>query len=431
MNVKTLHGRGNHLIIEAFDCNKNVLSDVEAIKNFLNRVPYIIETKKLGEPVVVHSQHENKRESGISGFVIILDSHVSIHTYPEKRYASIDIYSCKEFDIDKVIEYVKEFFETEKIETETVPRGIEVVIDLPSVKGSEIRKGEKVSELIRKMKNIGLQATNVARAVEVIKKMERDNATIFLTFTSNMVSSGLREIFAQLAKEKKIDVIITTVGSVEEDFIKSGKSFLLGDFNCDDAVLHKRGINRIGNILVPNDRYVWFEEKIQPILKEMYEEKKIWSPHEVTKRLGEKLNDKNSFLYWCAKNNIPVFCQAMTDGAFGLQLYFFKQEHNDFIIDETSEEKLAEIVLNAEKTGGIILGGGVAKHHAIGVNILRGGFDYAVYVTTATPYDGSLSGARTNEAISWSKLKEEADHVCIEADASIVFPLIVSAWLDE
>jgi len=299
------------------------------------------------------------------------------------------------------------------------------------IKGFEIRKGEKVSDLVKSMKNMGLQATNVANAVEIIKEMEKNKTTIFLTFTSNMISSGLRELFAQLCREKKIHVIITTVGSIEEDFMKSDKPFLLGDFNLDDVELNKKEMNRVGNIIIPSKAYVDFEKRIQPILKEMYEEKKIWKPYEITKRLGEKLNDENSFLYWCAKNDIPIFCEAMLDGAFGLQVYFFKQEHKDFIIDETGEEKLAEIVLNAERTGGIILGGGVAKHHAIGVNLLRDGFDYAVYVTTATEFDGSMSGAQTKEAISWGKLKSNAKHVYIQADASIAFPLIVGAWFDE
>jgi deoxyhypusine synthase len=91
--------------------------------------------------------------------------------------------------------------------------------------------------------------------------------------------------------------------------------------------------------------------------------------------------------------------------------------------------ELAGLSLNADKTGGIILGGGISKHHAIGVNLLRGGFDYAVYVTTSSPWDGSLSGARTNEGISWGKIKEKANHVTIDCDATIALPLLISPFL--
>jgi deoxyhypusine synthase len=299
------------------------------------------------------------------------------------------------------------------------------------IKGIQLGNKTSISSLVEGMDTFGLQATNLSKALTILRKMKKDKATVFLTFTSNMVSSGMREIFAQIAKEKLVDVIITTVGSIEEDFIKSEMPFLLGSFDLDDKELNKKDINRIGNILVPSDRYIWFEKKIQPILKEMYSEKKIWAPVDITRRMGEKLKDENSFLYWCAKNDIPVFCQAMLDGAFGLQVYMFKQDHKEFVIDDTAEEKLSQIVLTAEKTAAIVLGGGVAKHHTIGVNLLRGGLDYAIYINSTDPYDGSLSGARTNEAVSWNKINKEANHVSVQGDASILFTLLMAAYLEK
>lgn len=302
------------------------------------------------------------------------------------------------------------------------------------IEGVTITEDMKAKDLVDQMRNCGFQATNVGKAVEIIKEMKKENAIVFLTFTSNMVSSGLRELFAQLIKKNFVDVIITGIGSIEEDLIKSEMPFLLGDFGLDDTELHKKGINRIGNILVPNDRYEFLEKKSQRFLEKIYERQKrtgkLISPKELIFELGKEVKDENSILYWATKNNVPIFCPAITDGAFGLQIYFFKQDHDDFGVDTTGDMKdLASIVLNAEKTGGIILGGGFAKHHAIGVNILREGFDYAVYVTTATPNDGSLSGARTNEAISWSKIKEKGNTVCVEGDVTLVFPLIMSAIL--
>jgi deoxyhypusine synthase len=210
--------------------------------------------------------------------------------------------------------------------------------------------------------------------------------------------------------------------------IKSYTPYLPGDFSMDDVALHKKGINRLGNILVPNDRYILLEKKIQPIFKKIYERKKTTSPSELVYEIGKTLDDKNSIMYWATKNNIPIFSPGITDSALGLQTYFFKQDHPDFGIDVTGDmKKLADIVLNAEKTGGIILGGGISKHHTIGVNVVREGLDYAVYITTSQPWDGSLSGARTNEAKSWGKIKEKANSVTIDGDATIIFPLIFSA----
>lgn len=275
----------------------------------------------------------------------------------------------------------------------------------------------------------GFQATQLARAVEIIKTMKKENAKIFLSFTSNMVASGLRGIFAELCKRKFVDVIITAGGSLDHDLIRVYKDYELGDFFMDDIELHKKGINRLGNILVSNECYIELEKRIKPIFEKIYNKNKICSPSELANEMGKSLNDKNgknSFLYWCSKNSIPVFCPGITDSAIGLQVYFFKQKYKDFGIDVTKDmNELAQIVLNSEKTGGIILGGGISKHHTIGVNILRGGLDYAVYITTASPWDGSLSGARTQEAISWGKLREKSRYVTIDCDATIAFPLIV------
>ncbi len=277
------------------------------------------------------------------------------------------------------------------------------------------------------MEHVGFQATNLGKAVKLIEKMKKEKATIFFTFTANMVASGLRGLFAEMCRKKYIDAIITTGGSLDHDLIRSEKSYLLGDFHADDRELHRKGVNRIGNILVPNDRYEFLEKRMQQIFEKLYSKNKTISPSGIADEIGKSLKDENSFLYWCSKNKIPVFSPGITDSAIGLQTYFFKQKRKDFGIDVTADmQQLASLALNANKTGGIILGGGISKHHALGVNILRGGFDYAVYVTTAPEWDGSLSGAKTKEAVSWGKIQESANHITVNGDATIVFPLMYS-----
>jgi deoxyhypusine synthase len=274
----------------------------------------------------------------------------------------------------------------------------------------------------------GFQATNIGKAIGIIEKMKEENATIFLTFTSNLVASGLRGIISEMCKKKFVDVIITAGGSIDHDLIKSSNDYALGSFVMDDKQLHREGLNRIGNIIVPNECYEYLENFMKKVFGELYAEEKSISPSEIAAAIGGKTGE-DSFLHWCTKNDIPVFCPGITDSAIGLQAHFFKQQHTDFAIDVTKDMgKLSQISLNAEKTGGIILGGGISKHHAIGANLLRGGFNYAIYVTTSSPWDGSLSGARTNEGISWGKIKEEATHVTVDCDATIALPLIVSGF---
>jgi len=427
-----MHGKGNHLTLDAFECGAS-LDDTGMVRRALEELPGLIGMKKIAEPVVVEYKSPDLGESGVTGFVVVAESHIAIHTYPEKKFLSADVFSCKEFDYVRAVEYFKEKFGAEKVKHGLLSRGHSSAFEpergLEPVGGFALDKNKKVVDLLEEMGSTGFQATHLEKASRIIKKMKEGNATIFLSMTSNMVSSGLREVFAQMVKEKMVDVIITGVGSVEEDLMKTKKPFLLGDFNVSDVELHKSGTNRIGNIFVPNDRYGALEEMLKPFFKKMLEkqkkEGKMISPSEMIFELGKTTDDENSIVYWAAKNNVPIFCPGITDGALGLQMYFFKQDNPEFGVDVTADfGKAAQMVLTAEKTGGIILGGGIAKHHLIGLNILRDGLDYAVYITTASEGDGSLSGARPKEAKSWSKIREEGNVVCVEGDATVLFPLL-------
>jgi deoxyhypusine synthase len=90
------------------------------------------------------------------------------------------------------------------------------------------------------------------------------------------------------------------------------------------------------------------------------------------------------------------------------------------------ERRLSDIVSEADEAGGLVIGGGISKHHLLWWNQFRGGLDYACYITTAQEYDGSLSGAQVREAVSWGKVKARAKQVTLYAEATTVLPMIVS-----
>jgi deoxyhypusine synthase len=93
---------------------------------------------------------------------------------------------------------------------------------------------------------------------------------------------------------------------------------------------------------------------------------------------------------------------------------------------------LGKRIVNVERSGAWVIGGGISKHFTIGLNLLKQGLDYAVYITTANEWDGSLSGARTREAVSWGKIKEEAKHVTVYGEATTIVPLVYAqAFLKE
>lgn len=303
------------------------------------------------------------------------------------------------------------------------------------IEGYDFSSGIDIKKFLEKLKSTGFQASNLGKSIEIAKKMRKDNVTIFLGFTSNMISSGVREAICYLTKNKMVHALVTTAGGVEEDIIKTKKPFLLGDFRLDGATLRARGINRIGNILAPNDRYVEFEKIFQKLLGELYEEQKktgkITTPSEICHRLG-LLADETSYLYWCARNSIPVFCPGITDGAIGDNIFFFKAEHPDFKLDVSDDVvRLEDIVMDAKATGAIILGGSLPKHHIMNANMMREGTKYAIYINTAMEGDGSDSGAMPEEAKSWGKAAADADTVKVQCDATIAFPLLVAgAFVD-
>lgn len=287
------------------------------------------------------------------------------------------------------------------------------------------KKGMNVKDLVSSYQSLGFQSIELKKASDVIVKMKKDNAKIFLTFTSNMVTSGLRGFFAQIIKLGMADVIVTTVGGIEEDIMKaSGERFSIGSFASDDVELHEKGINRIGNIFVNNESYMHFEDMMQETLDKLYQKQKRWAVSDLLKEIGLILNDESSILYQAAKNNVPIFCPAVTDGAFGFHLYLFQQKHKDFIVDVVKDfGNILFITSHDEKKGIIALGGSISKHHAILSTLLNGGANYAVYMTTAHKTSGSMSGATTEEAKSWGKVKDESDVATVIGDVTITFPL--------
>ncbi len=306
------------------------------------------------------------------------------------------------------------------------------VKELTPVKGFALDKGLSVPQLLDSYKSLGFQASNLGRAMELIQRMKKDHAAVFLSYTSNMVSSGLLEVIAQLVKHRLVAGIVTSTGAIEEDVMKSSHPFFVGDFEVNDSEVKGNKLNRIGNLFVPDDYYVEFEAFHMKFIEKLYARKKVWAPSDYIFELGKEIKDENSILYWATQNNIPIICPGFVDGAMGDHFYFFNQGKKEkLVIDQAADvTKFYDKIIAPDKIGGVILGGGIAKHHLIGAAILRDGLDYAVYVSTGTQYDGSLSGAQPKEAVSWNKLKELRNSVAIEAEATLVFPLLAWAWLN-
>ncbi len=293
------------------------------------------------------------------------------------------------------------------------------------VEDIDVRNVRNVDDLVKQFyKAGGFTAKKIGKASYILEEMVKKDYFIFLTFPACIVATGVRGVIKEMVKEHIVDAIITTCGTLDHDLARSFKKYHHGSFDVDDAELHKKGINRLGNIFIPNESYgVIIEKKMREFFDSM--EGKFGS-REIAWELGKRLRE-DSILYWAWKNKIPVYIPAPLDGAVGWQIWMLSQEKKIEIDVLKDEKELSEIFFDDKKIGGIVLGGGVAKHHLIWWAQFHNGLDSAIYITSAPEWDGSLSGARVKEAISWGKVKEKAKHVSIEGDATVIFPLLIAS----
>jgi len=301
------------------------------------------------------------------------------------------------------------------------------------VKDISIKKESDIEEIFEQMsKSGGFEARNLAEGLDILTTMIPDKKCLkFLSFIAAIISTGLRGVIKDMIKNKWFDVVITTCGSLDHDIARYFSNYKEGDFALDDKQLADQHIHRLGNVLVPMQSYgPIIEEKMQAFLEEEYKAgNKEMSTADITKMIGRHMGE-NSLLYWAYKNEIPVIVPGIMDGAVGSQIWLFTQKHHDFKLNLIADaDLLSGLIFKAKKSGALMIGGGVPKHHTLWWNQYRDGLDYAVYITTAQEFDGSSSGALVDEAISWGKVTQNAKQTTVHAEATTILPFLYSALL--
>ncbi|KAI5192395.1 deoxyhypusine synthase [Nematocida sp. AWRm77] len=309
-----------------------------------------------------------------------------------------------------------------------------------------------LSQWVEGYATLGFQGTHMHQAIAELRRMKETKSKIFLGFTSNLISSGLRDLLCTLVKEKCVHVVVATAGGIEEDIIKTLKSSRLGSFSMDGATLRSQGLNRVGNVVIPNENYFEFEKWMVSFLDTLVdgrvaeEEEEstdprsrplqgyrqsggttIVTPSRFIHELGKKANSEESFCYWAYKNRIPVYCPGLTDGSMGDIITYYKRR-TELVIDLV--EDIAGVNRESvfcKRTGALVLGAGIVKHHILNANLFGNGLDHCVLINTAQEYDGSDAGARVDEAVSWGKIKKHTSSVKLHADATVVLPIILGA----
>jgi deoxyhypusine synthase len=300
----------------------------------------------------------------------------------------------------------------------------------------------------------GFTATKLALARDIIVKMDNEiksvdgdssKVTNWLSFPACLCATGTRGFFVEALKRKMFNVVSTTCGTLDHDIARSYEHYFHGSFELDDIELSEHELMRLGNVIVPNSSYGKIIEKVvMPALEDIRNDRLAETGKEgadawigfgsihLVWELGKRIGKPDSLIYWAAKNQIPVCIPGITDGSLGAQLFMFRQKYRDFHIDTLADEQImSDLTWDVGKSNALMVGGGISKHHVIWWNQYRGGLDSAVYITTAPEHDGSLSGARLREAISWGKMRPDAPNVCVEGDASVLLPLLGSDLYSE
>ena len=298
------------------------------------------------------------------------------------------------------------------------------------VRGFELRGGIVTRLIVHHKEDIALKKSDIW----VLKEVTEKELSFYNRFTKSEFTIPKWKLRYTLRRGSGLDKmdVKSEVDYIIVDPLEDAEKMRLFErlcgFTLDKSLIEaiKRDIDRrLGNVFIPQNDYGPLIERVTfNILNELTKLKNEWSVYEILWEFGKRISDSNSILRAAYENKVPIFVPGIVDGAFGTDLFMYSQMHSFKINLFKDMKKLAEIVFTSKKTGALIIGGGISKHHTIWWNQFKEGLDYAVYVTTASEYDGSLSGARPREAISWGKIKPEARKTVVYGDATLLLPLL-------
>lgn len=361
---------------------------------------------------------------------------------------------------------------------------------------------------------VGLQSSLFAEARGIVREMfqqkyienqslahphSRIKTSVVIAYTSNLISSGLRETFASMANLKIADAFVSTAGGVEEDVIKCLGDTLVGDFALKGADLRQQGLNRVGNLLIPNDNYINFEAFFVPVVKKLHQVQlnSDWtigtSPSDLIRLMGEALADPSSdehlkpaalgenerlaikehirkestqgadidalaevemnriglertrsqsLVCCCAKNNIPIYCPALTDGSMGDMICFYNFNKKGFVCDPAADYRclldIEESNQNIEEHHILVLalGAGLPRNHALHLTPHTGTYvtDHGttlrikrtvIQIVTSLDIDGCNSSAQLQDDLQEGLLSENDRVIRVHGDASLLLPMMV------
>jgi len=316
-------------------------------------------------------------------------------------------------------------------------------------------KEKSVSRLLAEMSKTAYQGRKLGEALEVWEAMLKEkDLTIIMGFSGSMSTAGQWKIINWLMENKFIDVLVSTGANVSEDIVDAmGLGYWQGSHIVNDEALLKADINRYYDVFGKESDYRKMEDLMTEFLLTLRTDFS-YSSMELLYLFGKWLSKKGikSIAATAAENNVPIFCPAISDSAYGEAFLMAKNMGHPILLDQVKEfDQFVGIGEKTKDIGVIYIGGGVPKDFTqlIAISVSpktmdkgvpgREGFmrksvkeyyyphKYAIQITTDSPQWGGLSGCTLEEAVSWGKIRSEGKRTVCYCDATIALPLITHA----
>jgi len=287
-----------------------------------------------------------------------------------------------------------------------------------------------IKELIQEFSKGGFQAYKLWRACTIFREMIEDReCTKFLGLAGALIPGGMRKIIVRMIRRHMVDVIVTTGGILTHDLIEAvGVQHLHAPEDYRDVELRRRMLNRIYNVLLPNEGYVRLEKMLTEVFKRLPQ--KTMSSREFLYYLGEHVEDKESIIRAAREEEVKIFSPAMADSVLGFQVWMNSQFTKLQVNPILDQREMTAVAYESKRCGALFIGGGTPKHYiALAMQFSPKSLEYAIQVTMDRPEHGGVSGATLSEAKSWGKVDEKAKTVEVICDATVALPIIVASVL--
>jgi deoxyhypusine synthase len=322
------------------------------------------------------------------------------------------------------------------------------------IKSLNLERIQTISELLEAFNQTSFQSRTLAMCANIYVDMLEDpeRPTIFLGFAGAMVPAGMKGVVTTMVRKNMVDVIVSTGANMYHDFVEAfGEHHYVGSPDVDDLMLRKEGIDRIYDTYTDESRFGAVENMITFLADNLADEGLnscssrlfLYKVGKIIDEKGTKKEKKDSIIWNCWKNAVPIFTPALSDSSLGLAITehhvkFVEKGRSPLVIDQIKDNyEILQIKKASSKTGVIYVGGGVPKNYIQQTAFLERQFgipdaehDYGFQITTDSPQWGGLSGCTFDEGVSWGKEKPGGKYATCYCDATIALPLIVKATLE-